>query len=202
VCTAAGHQTRSVTVPDGQGGAFIVWEDARSGTPQIYAQRIDAAGIKQWSTQGVLVSSGSYSQSKPVAVGDGVGGVIVAWILELVPGARTAQGQRLNSSGVAQWGLGGIPLTPGAALPDQLAIISDGRAPVVQSPGVILAWTDLRPGLTTDIYAQAIDQAGAARWGVNGVLVCNAAGNQKSLAMSSRSRSRSRCGRRWPRAEA
>jgi hypothetical protein len=129
VCTAAGDQSRPVIVADGQGGAYIVWEDRRGTDPQIYAQRLNALGVPQWTPNGILVSSGFYPQYEPVAVGDATGGVIVAWILSLVPESFEGRGQRLNPAGAAQWGGGGIAITPGVALPRQLAIISDGRTP-------------------------------------------------------------------------
>ncbi len=180
VCSAAGDQTRPVVLGDGQGGAYIVWEDARTLPPQVYAQHVNALGNPLWAEGGILVSSGFYSQSAPVAVGDGAGGVIIAWILELVPGARAAQGQRLNSAGAPLWAGGGIPMTPGAAFPVQLAIISDARLAIFQTPGVILAWTDIRSGITTDIYARAIDAAGVPRWDAT---VCTAVGEQADLVM-------------------
>jgi hypothetical protein len=182
VCAAAGDQSRPVVVPDGQGGAYIVWEDARTLPPQVYAQHLNALGDPLWAADGIRVSSGTYSQTAPVAVGDGVGGVIIAWILQIVPEARTAQGQRLNAAGAPVWTAGGIPMTPGPAFPVQLAIISDGRQPLIQTPGVILAWTDIRNGATTDLYARAIDSAGGARWDAT---VCAAPGNQKDLVMVS-----------------
>ena len=181
VCAATGDQTRPVVVADGQGGAFVVWEDARTLPPQVYAQRLDALGVRQWGPDGIQVSSGTYSQTAPVAVYDGAGGVIIAWILQIVPEARTGQGQRLNSAGVPVWGAGGIPVMPGAAFPVQLAIISDLRQPIIESPGAILAWTDIRNGVTTDIYACAIASNGDQRWDTS---VCTAAGNQSDLVMT------------------
>jgi hypothetical protein len=182
VCAETGDQSAPVIVADAQGGAYVVWEDARTLPAQVYAQHLDALGQPLWAAGGIRVSSGTYSQTKPVAVGDGVGGVVIAWILEIVPGAREARGQRLDAAGVAQWAAGGIPVSPGAAFPVQLAIISDGRAPVITTPGVILAWTDIRSGLTTDIYARALDSAGGVRWDA---AVCTAAGNQVDLVMVS-----------------
>lgn len=180
VCAASGDQTRPVVVADGQGGAFVVWEDARTLPPQVYAQRLNALGDPQWGAHGIQVSSGTYSQTAPVATYDGIGGVIIAWILQIVPEARTGQGQRLNSAGAPLWSAGGIPVIPGAAFPVQLAIISDLRQPIVELPGAILAWTDIRNGITTDIYAAAISTTGAPRWNAT---VCTAAGNQSDLVM-------------------
>ena len=40
-------------VPDGSGGMFAVWEDYRGGTGRIYAQRLNAAGVPQWTANGI-----------------------------------------------------------------------------------------------------------------------------------------------------
>ena len=45
VCTATGDQIVPAMVSDGAGGALVVWQDARSGTPAIYAQRVSDGGI-------------------------------------------------------------------------------------------------------------------------------------------------------------
>ena len=45
VCTAAGNQDAMQVCADGLGGALLVWRDSRSGTTDIYAQRVDAGGV-------------------------------------------------------------------------------------------------------------------------------------------------------------
>jgi hypothetical protein len=44
ICNAPYEQLAPAIVPDGTGGAFMPWEDTRSGEIDIYAQRIDAGG--------------------------------------------------------------------------------------------------------------------------------------------------------------
>jgi len=66
-------------VPDGAGGAIIVWSDVRNGNEDIYAQRVDAAGVVQWAPNGVALCLAASSQSFPAIVSDGAGGAIVTW---------------------------------------------------------------------------------------------------------------------------
>lgn len=40
VCTATGPQAEPAITADGYGGAIVAWQDARSGSPDIYAQKI------------------------------------------------------------------------------------------------------------------------------------------------------------------
>jgi hypothetical protein len=44
VCTVTGKQVSGQCLPDGEGGAVVLWSDPRSGTWAIYAQRIDRDG--------------------------------------------------------------------------------------------------------------------------------------------------------------
>ena len=182
VCVAGGDQTKPVCIADGVGGAYIVWEDARGADPQVYAQHLNELGVPQWGANGILVSSGFYPQYGPVAVGSAPGGVIIAWILSLVPGAYEGLGQRLDAAGVAHWGAGGIAITPGPAFPTKLAIISDNGTPLSQPAGAILGWTDIRGGVTTDIYVGAVSGNGVQRWSSP---VCTAGGNQDAPCIAS-----------------
>jgi hypothetical protein len=50
--------------------------------------------------------------------------------------------------------------------------------------GTVLAWRDLRNG-ASDIYAQRINESGAAMWAVNGIAVCNAVDIQYSVEIIS-----------------
>src|SRR5438477_366894 len=78
LCTAA--SASPTIVADGSGGAIVTWEDSRSGTHfDIYAQRVSAAGVPQWTANGVALSTTGGNQEYPVIVADGSGGAIVAW---------------------------------------------------------------------------------------------------------------------------
>ena len=41
VCAVPGHQARPAMGHDGESGAIVAWEDARDGTTQVFAQRIE-----------------------------------------------------------------------------------------------------------------------------------------------------------------
>ncbi|HEU4929734.1 MAG TPA: hypothetical protein VFU38_07875, partial [Candidatus Krumholzibacteria bacterium] len=77
----------------------------------------------------------------------------------------------LHHNARADWVQNGIPirLTNGQGSGPQCA--SDGTG------GAIVCWTDNRLG-TYDIFAQRVDGFGNTIWTTNGVLVCNAAGDQ------------------------
>jgi hypothetical protein len=79
VCTAAGFQKDQAIVADESGGAIVTWEDSRSGNDDIYAQRVNASGVGQWTPNGVALCSAAGTQLSPKIASDGTGAAVVAW---------------------------------------------------------------------------------------------------------------------------
>jgi len=76
VCTAGYYLQYPQIISDGSGGAIITWQDDRSGNYDIYTQRINSAGIPEWS---MPVCTAAYGQYLPQLVSDGYGGAIITW---------------------------------------------------------------------------------------------------------------------------
>lgn len=130
---SAAAQARPAAISDGAGGAFIVWQDARSGINKVYAQRINSSGFTQWTSGGVLVSTAATDQRSPGLCSDGAGGIIVAW----QDTALNASAQRLEpvaGAAVAGWPAAGVALGGGAGLGTITLLIADG------SGGAIVVW--------------------------------------------------------------
>ena len=79
ICTASDNQYSAHIMSDGMGGAFITWEDYRSGDYDIYGQRIDTGGTVKWMGNGIAICSSSSNQYNQPIVSDGAGGFISAW---------------------------------------------------------------------------------------------------------------------------
>uniref|UniRef100_A0A832I0D8 T9SS type A sorting domain-containing protein n=1 Tax=Eiseniibacteriota bacterium TaxID=2212470 RepID=A0A832I0D8_UNCEI len=80
---APGGQIVKSIVSDARGGAIVVWDDGRNlpgYTEDVYAARVTHAGVATWTADGVPVSSADSVQIHSVAVPDGAGGAVVAWI--------------------------------------------------------------------------------------------------------------------------
>ncbi len=170
VCTATSNQYAPVIVSDGAGGAIIVWSDSRNGNLDVYAQRVNAAGVPQWAANGVLVCGSANQQYDQVAVSDGAGGAIIVWE-DYRSGTSDIYGQRLNASGAAQWTANGV-LVCGAANSQAIPqVTSDGAG------GAIAVWADTRSG-NSDVYAQRVNPSGVPQWTVNGVAISAASGDQ------------------------
>jgi hypothetical protein len=160
-------------VSDGAGGAIVTWSDNRPITDSdIYAQRVSASGVTQWTANGVALCTATFTnQLSPMIVSDGAGGAIVSWI-DLRNGNNDIFAQRVNASGVTQWTFNGVALCTAANSQDFQGIVSDGAA------GAIVTWQDLRGGATYDIYAQRVSAAGIPQWAANGIALCTAANSQ------------------------
>jgi hypothetical protein len=85
ICTSLNDQINPLMVSDGAGGAIITWTDYRSttGSPgqgaEIYAQRVNSNGSTLWAANGVSVCTAVGDQTIPMMVGNGSGGVVIAW---------------------------------------------------------------------------------------------------------------------------
>jgi hypothetical protein len=81
ICSAAGDQYGPQIVTDGAGGAIITWPDRRSGSLDIYAQRLDGDGGVHigWQVDGEAVCTAAEEQGDPRLISDGAGGAIVTW---------------------------------------------------------------------------------------------------------------------------
>ncbi|HTR97873.1 MAG TPA: FlgD immunoglobulin-like domain containing protein [Candidatus Acidoferrales bacterium] len=165
-----------VSVPDGTGGAIIAWVDYRTGAADVYAQRLNAYGVPQWTTNGIAICTAGGTQDEISIAADGAGGAVLAWE-DLRAGASDIYAQRVSSTGAVQWTANGVPLCQATGNQTLPALVPDG------SGGAVVAWTDARLGSTnTDIYAQHVSAAGAVTWTTDGVVVCNATGLQSNVA--------------------
>ena len=164
---------------DGNGGVIVAWRDVRTDTGDIFARRVNAAGIAQWAVNGVAVAVATNLQQRPVIVSDGSGGAIVAW-----EDRRNGLGnvdifaQRLTAAGGAMWLANGLAVT--SATGDQLlpAIATDGVN------GAIVAWGDNR-GLDQEIFAQRMLAPGMPMWATDGVALTNVTGIQTRPVVAS-----------------
>ncbi len=177
LCTASGDQTTPTVISDEAGGAIITWADNRSGNRDMYAQRISADGVPQWTADGVALCTASGDQSNPVITPDGTGGAIVTWH-DIRGGNYDIYAQRISAAGAVQWTADGVALCAAGGHQTFPAIATDGAG------GAIVSWFDYR-GLGYDIYAQRISAAGAVQWTGDGVALCTAAGFQEYPALIS-----------------
>jgi len=150
ICEATGTQEFCHSVPDGSGGAIIAWCDLRSGY-DIYAQRVNASGIAQWTTDGVAICTG-WGDS-PIIASDSSGGAFISWVV-MNSGTYDIYAQLVNASGTLQYPDAGVAVCTATGGQGNQLIVADG------SGGSISTWEDYRSG-NWDIYAQHLGADGA-----------------------------------------
>jgi hypothetical protein len=165
VCAAPGHQLAPVAVTDGAGGALIAWEDIRSGSADIYAQRLDAAGAPQWAKDGAAICTALSQQFQQAIAADGKGGAIVAWS-DARSGSFDIYAQRVNAGGAIQWGVDGVVVDGETNSQTDSRIVADGFG------GAVLAWMDSRAGQNADMFVQRLRTDGSIAWAEGGVPLC------------------------------
>ncbi|MGH7731903.1 MAG: FlgD immunoglobulin-like domain containing protein [Candidatus Eiseniibacteriota bacterium] len=183
LCLASGGQSAPAIVSDGSGGAIVVWQDDRGSSSDIYAQRILASGAvdPSWPPNGRALCSVSGDQIFPAVTSDGAGGAIATWRDDRGGPDTDIYVQRVLASGALDpaWPASGRALCTAAGNQSVPAIAPDGLG------GALVAWSDLRNAVDSDIYAQRVLASGAVdpAWPADGRALCLAAWNQSGPAL-------------------
>lgn len=189
ISSAPGAQLHASAAADGAGGAIVVWQDDRNPKVNIFAQHVLFTGALDpgWPTDGrsllddpFAMESAAAGQVAPLAVPDGAGGAIVAWVdLRSAATELDVFAQHVLATGEVDpaWPDNGTPLCVVPRTQSSLVMVADGAG------GAIVAWVDSRAGLAEfDIFAQHVLASGVVdpEWPVNGLAVCDLPGNQSS----------------------
>ena len=167
VCNATGSQTGAALVRDAGLGFVVLISDSRSYATlgyDVYAQRLNSSGSRQWGTLGVPVSTSSDDQNGDGLVATADGGTFAIYHDN---GGATPDlyVKRLNSSGAQLWS--------GNAY---AAFVSSGsrsyEGACASGDGLIVVARDYRSGSSYDLYAQKLTGMGTRLWGASaGVVV-------------------------------
>ncbi len=150
-------------VPDGLAGAIVAWEEERTGTIDLYAQRVNGAGATQWPATGAPLCVATDWQELAGLAGDGAGGAFASWADARGHGYYDLYAQHLLPNGSAAWATDGIVV--GGAARGQYG----GGLATDATGGVIVGWTDNRTGTARNVVAQRVQSNGTVRWTVDGV---------------------------------
>ena len=139
---------------DAGGNALLAFRDDRSGSTQITATRVSPTGTQLWGATGVQVTSGGAFVAAPKIAGTTDGAIVVAW---------TNNGdvvlQKLNSSGVVQWGAGVLLTDPAISISASDLDASDAGSVIISVVRGFLG--------PKSLLAQKISPTGATLWGVS-----------------------------------
>ncbi|MFX1364754.1 MAG: hypothetical protein ACFFCE_17515 [Promethearchaeota archaeon] len=165
ICDEASDQLDPEICSDGNGGATIVWQDARDGW-NLYAQYINLNGFEQWDTNGIPVCMADNSQFDPQIISNGVGSAIITWTDARSGVNYDIYAQSINSNGSLQWGENGTAISKASNVQKNPQLCSDG------AEGAFITWLDERNG-DGDIYTQHIDSDGDMQLTINGKAICD-----------------------------
>jgi hypothetical protein len=177
LCTIAGSQTSPAAVSDAAGGAIVAWDDQRTGSYDIYVQRVDATGTPRWAAGGVALCAAPGAQGVPEIAPDGSGGAIVVWS-DLRGANADLYAQRVDSTGTPLWTTNGVAICLATSYQFNPKLIPD------DSGGAIITWEDNRTG-NSKIYAQRVNANRVPQWTGNGVLLTTSlAGQARPIIVS------------------
>jgi len=180
VCTAPNNQLSVKTISDGDGGIIMIWEDRRFSTSNrdIYAQRIDKFGFKQWGdSNGIFIANKPDDERYFDLCSDGKGGAFFVWDFSLTPTVTYLKVQRVSKTGSKLFSDTGYVAAFNGNRQSQAKISSDN------SGGFYMAYYTSEI-LSTDyeIKANRFDSLGNKLWG-NGVFVCQSDGNPAEMSV-------------------
>ena len=187
VCDA---NTLVVTCPDGFGGAFVYWQDYRSGNADLYAQRVTASGeiAPGWPANGLPICTNPAFQSRSTwsMAPDGLGGMLVSWLdFRNAGGGPTSvdiYAQRVMADGTLApgWAVDGMPVTRRPGYQSAPVVVADGTG------GGYFSWDHISAG-PRDIHLQRLTANGvpAPGWPSDGLPVCTADADQGGPQLAS-----------------
>lgn len=160
VCNATSTQTSEALVRDASGGYVVLMTDGRNYASlgyDIYAQRLNSAGTRQWGTTGLAVVTRSGDQYAEGLVPTSDGGTFAIG-QDGIGSTSDLMAKRLTSSGAQLWSGAEVTL-----------LVSSGarffEGACASGDGFIVVARDLRSTTNYDLYAQRVNGTGALLWG-------------------------------------
>lgn len=177
VCTEAnaqyieGYQNGTSIVSDGVGGAIVVFSDYRMDNDDpsnIYTQRINSAGVKQWNSSGVPVVLSSGDQYVTNVVSNGAQGFVALWQDRRSTSNRRIYAQQVNATGTALWATNGVLLSNASDAISDADMKTDGLGNYLFAFQVDQSTSGTRSPI---IKAQKLNNDGIRQWASGGVTV-------------------------------
>jgi hypothetical protein len=112
VCVQTGEQSVQKMALTSDGGCYICWFDNRSGSYAVYLQRLNAAGVPQLTTNGLLISSNPQNTSLVDwdMIVDDSNNAVIAFTDIRGGGQINPYIYKISPNGTFLWGANGISL--------------------------------------------------------------------------------------------
>lgn len=143
---ADGRRTGDETAPasdpalvsDPAGGAWLFWQQGRSGERELRMLHLDESGAvtSGWPDEGRVLVEAGQNAVRPAACGDAAGGVMLSWIAE-TPGQSRLRLARYDAAGqlAAGWPSDGLDLVISPQRLRTVALVAD-------TSGSFVAWSE------------------------------------------------------------
>jgi hypothetical protein len=149
-------------VEDGSGGAYVAWEQQMASGPQIDVQHWNDLGKALWKGPGLAPAESETTQTRPIVVRDGQGGVLVGWKSKADEISK-ARLQRLTGGGERVWREHGVDVqSPAGDLHQRLILAAPGNGDAV------VAWTNGLDGKNR-VFFQHVEPDGRRDWTSGGI---------------------------------
>ena len=143
------EETHAV-IPDGSGGAILVWEVLNWPRYSFYAARVDGNCDTIWVRTVCDTTGDRYSPvMKPLSGGQ----VVVAWEDRRSGIDYDIYAQKIDINGIMRWDINGISVV------DTIGDQTMGDLSEDPEGNILIVWNDYRRGLDGDLYIQKLDGA-------------------------------------------
>lgn len=162
-----GFRLPLLTVAEPDSGALVILAESRTGTHEVYVQRLDRHGRALLGESGTYLMPYDNQNYSLQLIEDGTGGAILAKSVDRGATGLDIVVWRVAPDGSMAYGTNGIVVC--SANRDQTRpFLASGP-----SGSYYVAWSDDRAnaGGRTDNYAQRMSLAGAPLWAANGTLI-------------------------------
>lgn len=174
VCDTSGRQELPKITATADGGCYISWFDTRAGAYRVYMQRLDASGVKQWESNGLLVSANPQSTSLvdwDLTVDDSSNAIVV--FTDTRAGTSiNPYAYKITPQGEFRWGANGVALSTATTVfqPDPRVVkTSDGNFVFVWQYGTS----------PNQVAMQKLNAAGQKQWGNDPILISGPTGEHR-----------------------
>lgn len=177
VKTAADERTPVVISSASYNYQVFSWLRGDLGKQQIYVQKLDNVGQRQWELEGKQICGVSTSQSEPAILPDDSGGLWCSWTDRRAAGSADVFVQHINGSSKTLFPKSGLRLA--ADHISKEIKLTETKIISSRDGNFFLAWEDYRNGQKNpDIYLQKLDPVGKPIWRRGGIPICLAPGEQ------------------------
>jgi hypothetical protein len=180
VCPYSNEQLAPAILADEMGGLWCLWTDQQEVAAHVFLQHINGNCLPLLQRNGIrlgVTHQGVYARIGGLEVlAAKTGEYYLVWE-DGRNGARNSDIylQKLDANGRPVWRRNGIPVCLAPDDQSSPILVEDGVG------GVIVTWYDRRKGKDENIYAQRVSAGGILLWPSDGVVVCDAPGDQNSI---------------------